>query len=112
MPLNPMGVLDLSVVTQRLITLLENCRERSSLWVTLDPQATGPTFTIDISGSAPDSARSAGICHLSVYLFHIESDKYQKNSPVTGPRVPPIPPGPRVPPIPAQPLSLNLYYLV
>jgi hypothetical protein len=103
MPLNPMGVLDLSVVTQRLITLLEDCRDQSSLWVTLDPLAKGPTFTIDITGSAPDSVRSDGDCQLSVYLLHVESDKYQKNSPVTGPRVPPIP---------GQPLSLNLYYLI
>jgi hypothetical protein len=50
-------------------------------------------------------------------LFHVAQDKYQRNSPVTGPFAPKPPTNPqrwatRVPPIPAQPLSLDLYYLL
>jgi hypothetical protein len=111
MPLNPLGVLDLSVVTQQLVTMLENCRDKSPLWTTLG--AGGPTFTINITGSAPDSVRDQGDCQLTVYLLHVQSDKYQMNSTVTGPRANRNPPvGQRVPAIPFQPLSLDLYYLV
>jgi len=38
-----------------------------------------------------------------VYLFHVVPDRFQRNAPVTGPSVPPVP---------AQPLSLDLYYLL
>jgi len=77
----------------------------------------GLAFPINISGSAPDSVRQSGICELSLYLFHIAADKYQRNSPVTPPRLPPpFPADPRaqtqVPVIPFQPLSLDLYYLL
>jgi hypothetical protein len=111
MPLNALGVLDLSVVTQQLITMLENCRDHSPLWTTLG--AGGPTFTIKITGSAPDSVRDQGDCQVTVYLLHVQPDKYQRNSPVTGTRANQNPPiGQRVPPIPFQPLSLDLFYLV
>jgi hypothetical protein len=100
MALAPLGVLDLSIITDRLISLLEDCRDNSPLWT-----ATNPQFNIAVAGSAPDSVRAAGGCQLSVYLFHVSQDKYQRNSPVTGTRE-------RVPVIPFQPLSLNLYYLV
>jgi len=101
MPLQPLGVLDLSIVTDRLIKLIEKSRDESPLWATLG--ATSPTFTITVTGAMPEAVRKDGGCQVSVYLFHVTEDKYQKNAPVTGPRVPPIP---------TQPLSLNLYYLV
>ncbi len=101
MPLQPLGVLDLSIVTDRLIKLIEKSRDESPLWATLG--ATSPTFTITVTGAMPEAVRKDGGCQVSVYLFHVAEDKYQKNAPVTGTRAPPIP---------AQPLSLNLYYLV
>jgi hypothetical protein len=111
MPLNALGVLDLSVVTQHLVTMLQNCRDNSPLWTTLG--STAPTFTIKFSGSAPDSVRDQGDCQVSVYLLHVQPDRYQRNSPVTGTRANQNPPiGQRVPPIPFQPLSLDLFYLV
>jgi hypothetical protein len=104
-----LGLLDLSVVTDRLVAMLTNARDNS-------PLAPLP-FTIKISGSAPDSVRANGDCQLSLYLFHVAADRYQRNSPVTPPRLPPpFPFNPRaqtqVPPVPAHPLSLDLYYLL
>jgi hypothetical protein len=54
---------------------------------------------------------------LSLYLFHVSPDKFQRNAPVTGPFTPPPSGNPtrtatRVPRIPFQPLSLDLYYLL
>lgn len=108
MALGLIGLLDLSIVTDRLVTLLKNAVATSPL---------SPAFTINVSGSAPDSVRNSGACELSVYLFHVGADKYQRNSPVTPPRLPPpFPVDPRaqtqVPVIPFQPLSLDLYYLL
>jgi len=97
MALGLLGLLDLSIVTDRLIKQLEACRDVSPLWETID------RFTIQVTGNPPDALRAAGDCQLSLYLFHVESDKFQKNSPVTGASTPPIP---------FQPLSLNLYYLL
>ncbi len=107
MALGLLGLLDLSIVTDRLVTLLKNARASSPL----------PAFPINISGSAPDSVRVTGVCELSLYLFHVSADKFQRSSPVTPPRLPPpFPADPRaqtqVPVIPFQPLSLDLYYLL
>lgn len=101
MPLQTLGVLDLSIVTDRLIKLIEKCRDESPLWAALG--ADGPTFTMQVAGAMPEAVRKEGNCQVSVYLVHVTEDKYQKNTPVTRPRVPPLP---------SQPLSLNLYYLV
>lgn len=104
MALGLLGALDLSVVTDTLIKILENCRDTSPLWnpnnLAVNP---GPSYTIHISGQAPETVRDSGDCELCLYLFHVAQDKFQKNAPVTGPRVPPIP---------YQPLSLDLYYLL
>jgi hypothetical protein len=112
MALSSLGVLDLSVVTDRLIALLTDCINTSPLWPEQNP--TTPSFTIHVSGAMPETKRSGDGCQLTVSLVHVVQDKYQRNSPV----VPPvIPPGPNPPPsrtqiIPFQPLSLDLYYLV
>lgn len=104
MPLGLLGVVDLSIITDTLITLLENCRDNSPLW---NPQGLavnpGPAFMIKITGSMPETVRNDGDCQLSLYLFHVAQDKFQRNSPVMGPRASLIP---------QQPLSLDLYYLL
>jgi hypothetical protein len=97
--LSALGVLDLSAVTDRLVKLLEDCRDKTAIWAAL-----GRRFTIDVTGSMPESVRNDGNCQLCVYLFHVSEDPYQKNSPLLGRH--------RVPPIPFQPLSLDLFYLV
>jgi len=59
---------------------------------------------IKISCNSPDSARqSDGYCHLTLYLLHVGRDPYWRNTPVNGPR-------PQL--NSAQPLSLNLSYLL
>ena len=93
----PLGLLDISSVTDRLIKLLGEAKDKSPLWKTVNK------FTINITGNAPEVMRDGGGCQLGLYLFHVAQDKYQTNSPVTGSRVPQIP---------HQPLSLNLYYLL
>jgi Pvc16 N-terminal domain len=94
MTLGLLGLLDLSIVTDRLVKLLDDYRQ-------LPLFQTFANFTV--SGNPPDKVAKEGSSHLSVYLFHIESDKFQKNSPVSGARDAKIP---------SQPLSLNLYYLL
>jgi len=105
MPLNLLGVLDLSIVTDRLIQLLNSCVQNWPLWAPAQGEVTGEVnqFAINVTGAAPDTVRDLGGCQLSVYLFHVTQDPYQRNSPVVGPRAQTIP---------TQPLSLNLYYLL
>jgi hypothetical protein len=111
MPLNPLGVLDLSVVTDRLIGILTDGRDHSPLWKSNGGDV--DQFAISISGAAPDTVRELGDCQLSLYLFHVSQNAYQRNSPVTGPRPQPVPPVPqRAQTIPFQPLSLDLFYLL
>jgi hypothetical protein len=100
MALRPLGLLDLSIITDRLIKLIEDATNQSPLWSSLG--MTQPP-SIHVDGAMPEAVRKDGGCQVSVYLFHAVEDKYQKNSPVTGSRGQPIP---------YQPLSLNLYYLV
>ncbi len=103
------GVFDLSIVTDALIALITKYRDESPIWT-----STTTKPTIDITGAAPDAGRVGADCVLSVYLFHVATDKYQRNTPL--PLRPPVVSSPsqrlRVPPIPFQPLALDLYYLV
>ena len=101
MPLSPLGVLDLSLVTDKLVDMLKACRDHSPMWKANGGDA--HPFTIEVSGSAPDSVRDKGGCQMTLYLFHVEQDKFQMNSPVLGKRAQTVP---------FQPLSLDLYYLL
>jgi hypothetical protein len=105
MTLNMLGVLDLSFVTDTLIQLLTDCIDNWPLWAPAAGSSSGEVnkFTINVTGAAPDTVRSLGQCQLSLYLFHVSPDPYQRNSPVVGPRAQTIP---------AQPLSLDLYFLL
>jgi hypothetical protein len=108
MALGLIGMLDLSIVTDRLIAMLKKCRDTSPLWTPANPK-----FPITVTGAAPDAVRKDGGCQLSLYLFHVSQDKFQKNSPV----LPPVSfgaksPHAQVPVIPFQPLSLDLFYLL
>jgi hypothetical protein len=112
MALSPLGVLDLSIVTDRLIALLNSCISTSPLWSTLTPP--GQPFTIHVSGAMPETKRKLDGCQLTVSLLHVSQDKFQRNSaivPSVTPAVPNPPPA-RAQVIPFHPLSLDLYYLV
>jgi hypothetical protein len=102
-----MGVVDLSSITDRLIGLLTDCRDNSSLWNPDNlPVNPGPPFTITPTGLSPESVRTLGDCQLTLYLFHVTEDKFQKNLDVPGQT------SPTVPLIRYTPLSLDLYYLL
>lgn len=107
-------LLDLSIVTDRLIGILSQSAQNSQLW----SGTSGQRFDITVTGLPPDEIRLlAEECYLSLYLFHISQDSFQRNSPVTGPWTPPPSTDPtktatRVPAIPFQPLSLDLHYIL
>lgn len=109
------GLLDLSIVSDRLIGLLTQSVQNSQLWA----GNLGQRFDITVTGFPPDKIRTLteGDCYLSLYLFHISQDSFQRNSPVTGPWTTPPPTDPtktttRVPITPFQPLSLDLHYIL
>jgi hypothetical protein len=102
----PTGVLDLSVVTDRLIDMLEISYADS-------PWSPGPghneAFDIAISGSSPETVRNLpGDCQLSLYLVHTTEDKFHKNA-NWAPQAQRVA---QTPPVQFQPLSLDLYYLL
>ena len=113
------GMLDLSIVTDRLIELIDDAVASTPLW-----SGGGAPFTLQVSGSAPESVRPDGGCQVSLYLFHVARDPYQANVPLNAPYqlngTPPPPPPwlaiPQPPPrayeAPYFPLGLDLYYLL
>ncbi len=110
MALNPLGVLDLSVVTDLLIQIINNAWTDSPLWDTLGPDA---FFTPTVSGLTPEAVRQAGGCQITVSLIHIEPNKSQRNfvyPPSAAASTNPVPP--RAQMIPALPLGLDLFYFV
>ncbi len=94
----PLGLVDLSIITDCLVDLLDGYRN--------DPA------DFKATGEPPDEIRNGSGCQLSLYLFHVSPNKFQLNSPVTGPWADPARTKTRVPRIPYQPLSLDLYYLL
>jgi hypothetical protein len=85
---------DLSDITQVLKGLVETALNRSALSVS----------NIKVYCDSPDTARvTDGFCHLTLYLLHVGRDPFWRNTPVSGPR-------PQL--NTAQPLSLNLSYLL
>ncbi len=113
MPLEPIGVLDLSIVTGLLCNTLNTYWNTAPLWQTL---SVGSKFTPNVSGLTPDSARlnSNGQCQVTLSLIHIEPDRYNRNFVHPPPQQPPVqnPPAPRAQMIPALPLALDLFYFV
>ena len=114
MALEPIGVLDLSIVTGLLVQMIENYWNTSPLWATL---AASDFFKPSVSGLTPDEARKTTTdapCQVTVSLIHIEPDKYNRNfvyPPAQQPAVP-NPPSPRAQTIPSLPLALDLFYFV
>ena len=83
-----MTLLDLSIVTDRLLKQLADAKAASRLW-SEEPDV---TFT----GMSPHAARRRSGCQVSVYLFHVTPD--------TGYRT--------TRPPEEQPLALTLHYLL
>jgi hypothetical protein len=102
MGLTPLGVLDLSLVTNTLISMLENyVTTASPLWQALE--SSGQTFQLSYSGAMPDAVRKQAGCQLTLSLIHVIEDKYQRNAALLNQRAQTIP---------FQPMSLDLYYLL
>jgi hypothetical protein len=79
----PLGLLDISIITNKLTGLLDAACISS-------PVRTAVPFDISVTGMAPDAIRDNGDgnCQLSLYLFHVAADRFQRNSPVTNPVLP------------------------
>src|SRR4051794_9439672 len=125
----PVGLLDLSIVTDRLLRHLSESEASSLLWDEerptppvgpieppgLERVIPPPRFAINFTGLAPDAVRELGGCSLSLYLFHVTPDKFHRNTFPVADRVD-LPKPHLVPPrartIPQQPFALTLYYLV
>ena len=115
----PLGLLDLSIVTARLVDELTRSMDTSGLWAEALPSGAvvGPVApAIVCSGLPPDATRDLDDCQLSLYLFHVSPDKFHRN---TFPFLETVgsPPlqrvvAPRARRIPEQPLPLTLYYLL
>lgn len=97
-----LGLLDLSLVTEQLITQLKAHRDGSQLWAENKDTTTQPS-DICVTGLAPDLARKDDGCHLSIFLFHAGVDQFSRNT---------YPGGGRPQQLPLQPLALTLHYLV
>src|ERR1035441_1414645 len=121
MALAPIGVLDLSVVTNTLISRLNTyVTTTSPLLQTFDtdnpeplPLPVAPAPSITCSGAMPDAVRKEAGCQLTFSLFHVTEDKYQRNSALLNPWAqgnPGLIPSAQA--IPYQPMSLDLYYLL
>jgi Pvc16 N-terminal domain len=115
MALQPIGVLDLSIVTGLLIKTIEDYWDTSPLWQTLSPAS---KFTVAVSALTPEEVRTRtgenDGCQLTVSLIHIEPDRFNRNFVYPPPQLPPVsnPPPPRAQMIPALPLALDLFYFV
>jgi hypothetical protein len=86
---------DLSDITQVVLGLVQTAIDNSTLQVA----------NIKLTAQSPETARdfADGFCHLTLYLLHVGRDPHWRNAPVSGPR-------PQL--NSAQPLSLNLSYLL
>jgi hypothetical protein len=100
MALGLIGTVDLSLVTDRLLSLLRACYDASPMWK--ENGGSVQKFNIAMSGAMPESVRSKGGCQLSLYLLHVRENPTQKNASVMG----------RTMLVPFQPLALELSYLL
>jgi hypothetical protein len=97
--------LDLSAVTDILIGLVGNAWSSAPMWAELG--LSGPAWTPNISGTAPDAIRDLGGPQLSLFLYHVESDNAHESSYWTPQML--RAPGP---PVRYLPFALDLFYLV
>lgn len=97
------SVIDLASITGTLIDMLRTAITNSPLWTVQVHGHTIQKFNIDVSGAMPAVVRDQTDCMLSLYLLHVSRDPYWRNTP---------PAGGAGRTNPAQPLSLNLSYLL
>src|ERR1700722_14464397 len=92
--MTPWNVADLSDVTQVVLGVVQYAINHSSPAIT----------NVNVSAVSPETARKdSSLCQLTLYLLHVGRDPFWRNTPVGGPPAQLNP---------AQPLSLNLSYLL
>ena len=92
--MTPWSVADLSDVTQVLLGVVQYAINHSN----------PPITNVNVSAVSPETARKdSSLCQLTLYLLHVGRDPFWRNTPVGGPPAQLNP---------AQPLSLNLSYLL
>jgi hypothetical protein len=92
--MTPWSTPDLSDITQVVLGLVQYAISHSQ----------PPIANVNVSAVSPETARKDNsLCQLTLYLLHVGRDPYWRNTPVGGPR-------PQL--NAAQPLSLNLSYLL
>jgi hypothetical protein len=92
--MTPWSTPDLSDITQVVLGLVQYAIGHSQ----------PPITNVNVSAVSPETARrDNSLCQLTLYLLHVGRDPYWRNTPVGGPR-------PQL--NTAQPLSLNLSYLL
>jgi hypothetical protein len=95
---------DLSLVTDTLKGLLTTAIAGSPIW------GGGGPPTVSISGINPDLVTSAADCDLNLFLYHINEDKYLKNSFWT--QAAQSGGSPVHQPVAFEPMALDLWYLL
>jgi hypothetical protein len=105
-------LLDLSIVTDRLLKQLADAKAASPLSSEagaptstdpLHPIDPRPPFDVTFTGLSPHAARRLSGCQVSVYLFHVTPDTALRNT---------LPPDHGAHRVSEQPLALTLYYLL
>lgn len=96
-------VSDISQVTTELVDKLQATIDNSPLWDTHVPAGPLAKFTVSVSASMPETVRKGDGCQLSLYLLHVNPDKFNRNT---------YPTGGAAQPNVRQPLALELYYLM
>ena len=100
--------LDLSAVTDSLITLVKNQWATAPIWAEIGASPPGPTFTPTFTGLAPDAVRQQPGPQLSMFLYHVEPDN-ARASLFWQPQMLNQPQGQ---PTRFLPLALDLFYLL
>jgi hypothetical protein len=96
---------DLSIVTDTLRTILTDAINSSPVF-----GGNPPPFSVNVGGQHPETPGGGADCELSLYLFHIGSDKFLANSFWT--QAAQSGGGVGKQPVAFEPLSLNLWYML
>jgi hypothetical protein len=95
------STLDISSVTDRLVDYLTTAVTNWPGFTTKGGSVA--PFTIQVTGSMPETVRNLGSCQVTMYLFHLAADAATRNTPLTGDRAQPNT---------SQAMGLTLYYLL
>ncbi|WP_125776054.1 DUF4255 domain-containing protein [Antribacter gilvus] len=95
---------DLSIVTDTLRDIITAALATSAIW------NGPPPFSVVVSGRHPDTPSGDVDCELSLYLFHVSSDKFARNRYWT--QASQSGGGTGTQPVAFEPLSIDLWYML